>query len=60
MVLSMEKASWKIIGDGCVGYKCMTQQLQDPPHREEQETYFTLSMDQGKQNIQVSLIRVLE
>ncbi len=37
-----------------------TRQLQDPLHREEQETRFTLSMDQGKQNIRVSPIRVLE
>jgi hypothetical protein len=37
-----------------------TRQLQDPLHREEQETRFNLSMDQGKQNIQVLPIRVLE
>ncbi len=60
MVLSMEDISWKIFGDECVGHSVWTQQLQDPLHREEQETCFTLSMDWEKQNIWVLLIRVLE
>ncbi len=43
MVLSMENISWKIFGDGCVGTKWMD--MQEPQHREEQETRFTLIMD---------------
>ncbi len=43
MVLSMESISWKTFEDGCVGE--WTRQLQDPLHREEQETRFTLSID---------------
>ncbi len=45
---------------GVLGPSELTRQLQDPLNREEQEARFTLSMDQGKQNIQVSPIRVLE
>ncbi len=37
-----------------------TQQLQDPLHIEEQEPRFTFSMDQGKQNLWVLPIRLLE
>ncbi len=36
---------------GVSGPSEWTWQLQDPQHREEQETRFTLSMDEGKWNI---------
>ncbi len=45
MVLSMENVSWKILEVGASVTSVWTQQLQDPLHREEQETRFTLSMD---------------
>jgi hypothetical protein len=30
MILSMENVSWKIIGDGCVGHKCMDTTVARP------------------------------
>ncbi len=45
MVLSMENVSCKIFGDECVGHKCMDITVAKSPHREEQETCLSLSMD---------------
>ncbi len=56
----MENVSWMIFGDGVLVTILWTQQLQDPLHREEQEAWFTLSMDWGKQNNLVLPIRILE
>ncbi len=45
---------------GVLGPSEWAWQLQDPLHKEEEETRFTLSMDYGKENIWVLPIRVLE
>jgi hypothetical protein len=44
MVLSIENFSWEILGMGVLGVIVWTRQLQDPSHREEQETWIPVSM----------------
>ena len=43
-----------------LGLIVWTWHWQDPSHKEEQETWISLSMDPGKQNMRVLLIGVSE
>ncbi len=50
-VLSMDTSVEEYLEMGVTVLIVWTRQLQDPSHREEQETCLSLSMDQGKANI---------
>ncbi len=49
----------KYLEMGVLGLIVWTQQLQDPWHREEFKASLSLSMDYGKQNIDITRFSVL-
>ena len=58
--MSMDTSVRRYLEISVPGPIVWTWQLQDPSHREEQESGISLSMDSGKPNIQVLPIGILE